>query len=390
VPVGYNSLIVTAPGSETIQGNGAAHSLVNFGGASSVTFNSNGGSGSVTAAAASSLIVVSGSLWTVSGAAGGGDTINSTADNALISTFGQGLASGNAIGADSTPSNVVGLAGLNATVSSNDSNGLIETYSGNDIISVNGSANVLINGGADTVYATASSTAVRAFFNLFGGTLDFINNSTIAATVSGAVPGASGGSSTTFGGVGGGVYIGGNAGNNSLIGGSGIADLVAAGTNNFLSVAGYGASYATENIMDAGSGGATLVAGASTGYNEFYGGTGTDSIVSYGSGVQTFYVGSTGSEQITGSTVAGAVNEYAFNQSASGNGQDVITNFRVGTDHIDINLNGGLAGVKISGFGQLGGATSGSIIYLSDETTIQLFGVKTASLSAGIIGTTHI
>jgi hypothetical protein len=385
VPVGYNTLIVSAPGTITVQGNGASHALANFLGASSVTYNTGGGSGVITASGPGDLVNASGTDWTVNGAAGGGDTINAASDNAIISTYGQGRASGNAIGADSTPSNVVGLAGTSATVSSNDTNGLIETYSGNDIISVNGSANVLINGGADTVYATASSTAVRAFFNLYGGTLDFINNSGAAATVSGAVPGASGGSTTAFGGAGGGVYIGGNAGNNSLVGGSGSVNLVAAGTNNFLSVSGSSGSYATQNILDAGDGGATMIAGSTTGFNEFYGGTGTDLIISGGSGAQTFYVGASGSELITGSTVTGADNQYIFNQDGSGSGQDVITNFRQGIDQIDINGNGTLSGVSISGIASLGGAQSGSIIYLSDRTTIQLYGVKPASLG-NVIG----
>jgi hypothetical protein len=389
VPVGYNALVVSAPGTVTVQGNGAYHALANFLGASSVTYNTGGGSGVITASGPGDFVNVSGTEWTVNGAAGGGDTINSTSDNAFISTYGQGLATGNAIGADSTPSNVVGLAGANATVSSNDANGLIETFTGSDIISVNGSANVLINGGADTVYATASSTAVRAFFNLFGGTLDFINNSTVAATVSGAVPGASGGSTTAFGGAGGGVYIGGNAGNNSLIGGTGTVNLVAAGTNNFLSVSGSSGTYATQNILAAGDGGATMVAGSTTGFNEFYGGTGTDSILSSGSGAQTYYVGASGSELITGSTVAGANNQYIFNQDGTGSGQDVITNFRRGIDRIDINANGTLSGVAISGVASLGGAQSGSIIYLSDRTTIQLYGVKSASLG-NVIGATSI
>jgi len=395
VPVGYNYLVVQAPGTETITGNGSSDFLAVFGSQSGVTFNSAAatggtGSGTVVAGGPNDFSVVTGAFWSVIGNALGGDTTNSTASVAAIQVFGQGNAVNNAVGADSTPSNVVGLAGSSATVVSGGTNDLIETFAGQDFVSVSGSANVLINGGADTVYATAGSTAVRAFFNLFGGDLDFINNSTVAATVSGAVPGASGGSTTAFGGVGGGVYIGGNAGNNSLIGGTGTVNLVAHGTNNILSVTGYGGSYATQNILYAGEGGSTLFAASTTGFNEFYGGSGTDSIVSFGSGSQTYYVGATGSENITGSTVSGASNEYIFDQDSTGNGSDVITNFKLGRDHIDINYNGNLSGVSISGIDSLGGSNTGTIIYLSDKTTIQLYGVKESSLSTSIIGGTHI
>jgi hypothetical protein len=55
-----------------------------------------------------------------------------------------------------------------------------------------------------------------------------------------------------------------------------------------------------------------------------------------------------------------------------------------------VNYNGSLSGVSITGFSSLGGATAGTIIYLSDQTTIQLYGVKSSSLSASIIGGTHV
>jgi len=164
--------------------------------------------------------------------------------------------------------------------------------------------------------------------------------------------------------------------------------LVAAGTNNILSVTGSFGSYATQNVLEAGDGGATLVASSTTDYNQFYGGSGTDSIVSFGSGKQTYYVGSTGSEQFTGSTVSGANNEYIFNQSSSGNGADVITDFRVGQDHIDINANGSLSGVTIDAVKQLDAGTT--IIQLSNKTTIQLYGVSASSISSSVIGGTHI
>jgi hypothetical protein len=49
VPDGYNTLLVTAPGSETIAGNGSDDFSATFGPNSTVTFNSHGGSGTITA-----------------------------------------------------------------------------------------------------------------------------------------------------------------------------------------------------------------------------------------------------------------------------------------------------------------------------------------------------
>jgi hypothetical protein len=385
LPGGYTTLHVLAPGSDTIAGNGAANFAAVFSASASVAFTSNGGNGTVTDLGSGDFTNLTGSVWSVTGFSGGADSVNSMATNTYVTTSGPGLATGNAIGTDTTPSNVVGLAGNFATVSSSGRNDLIETFAGNDIVSVNGSANVLINGGADTVYATSTSTAVKAFFNQAGGSLDFINNSGIAATVSGAVPGATGGSATAFGGTGGGLYIGGNAGNNSLIGGTGHATLVAAGTNNFLSAQGTGSSYATQNVMNAGAGGATMVGGVGSGYNQFYGGSGTDAMSTAGTGAQTFYAGTTGSENMTGSTVTGAVNQYIFNQDTTGSLQAVITNFRLGTDHLDVNYNGSLTGVSITGVGALLGGHSGSDLFLNDGTIIQLYGVSAASL-ASVVG----
>jgi hypothetical protein len=387
----YNTLAVQAPGTETVMGNGDDGFLAVFSSISAVTFNSNGGSGTVAAGGQSDFVNVSGTVWTVTGAQVGADTINTSAANAAVSVFGTGNAQNNAVGADSTPSNVVGLAGSSAVVYSAGTNDLIETYAGSDTVSVFGSANVLVNGGADTVFATSGNGGVRAFFNLFGGTLDFINNSTTAATVSGDVPGASGGEVTAFGGAGGGQFIGGDAGNNSLVGGTGTVTLVGAGTNNYLEAAGYASTYSGENILSGGAGGAYMIADSTTGYNEFHGGTGTDTMVSYGSGAQVFYVGALGQELITGATTSGATNEYVFDQTPSQGGSDDITNFRLGTDHIDINLDASVNGVvTIQSYQSLGGAHSGSLIYLSDNTTIQLYGVNSSALNQSIIGGTHI
>jgi hypothetical protein len=395
VPPGNNTqtqVNTTVP--TTIMGSGGesvSYGLGTPGSTVPTVLNTNGGSGTVTAGGQNDFVFLSGGIWCVKGAAVGGDSVNSNAGSVTIGTSGSGTATGSATNrTDTTPSNVVGLAGTSAVVNSSGSNDLIESYSGSDTINVSNSANVLVNGGAVTVHATGSGPVVAFFNSIGGGTLDFINNSTVAATVSGNIPGGGGGSATAFGGVGGGVYVGGSAGNNSLVGGSGAVTLIGGGTNNYLEAAGFSSSYAGQNVLEAGSGGGVLVADSTSGYNEFYTGTGTSTVTSFGKGAQTYYVGASGSAQITGSTVAGSTNEYIFDQDSTGSGSDVITNFRLGTDHIDINLNGNLSGVTIKAIDTLGGGASGSLVSLSDGTTIQLYGVSKSSLSTSIIGGTHI
>ncbi len=380
VPSGYNTLIVQAPGADTITGNGAQNFLAIFGSNSSVNFTSDGGSGSIVASSGD-FINVSGTFadtgWGVLGSDAGNDTINTTAGNTGISTSGAG--------------NVIGLAGLSSTVLAGGSNDLIAGYGGANIISVTGGADVEISGGADTVYAGVGMTSVDVFFiNSGGGSLDFINNSTVSASVTGGADGSSG-SVTVFGGAAGGYYQGGTFGNNSLVGGSaGSTTLIGAGINNFLSVIG-----GTGDLF-AGDGTATLVGGAGSTNDQFAGGLGTDSIVSFGSGTNSFFVGNTGSETLTGSTVTGASNDYYFIQSSGsaggGGGTDVITNFNVGKDNIFINPFNHDTSANISTItgATIGGAAS-SEVQLSDNTIIKLVGVTfTQSQITSLVGGNHI
>ncbi len=52
--------------------------------------------------------------------------------------------------------------------------------------------------------------------------------------------------------------------------------------------------------------------------------------------------------------------------------------------------NGALSGVTIESFQALTGSHSGTLLMLSDHTTIQLYGVSASSLSTSILGGTHI
>jgi hypothetical protein len=371
VPNAYNFIVVEAPGSETVNSS-ATGLLAVFGSQSAVDFNG-GGNGTVIAAGAGDFVGLDGGTWSVFGS--GGDSIQSAAASDTITTAGNG--------------NVVGLLGGSSNVLLGGTGDLIETYNSGvtGSISVSGANDrVLVDGGSNTVTAVTGNSGLNIFFNLSGGSLDFINNSTSSATVSGAVAGAIGGSVTAFGGAGGGTYIGGPGGNNSLIGGTGLVTLLGSGTNNLESVIG---AVAAGNVLSVGnSGSSTLIASATTTNNTFFGGaTGSSVMQSSGPGTQTFFVGTGDQENLTGSTTAGAVNDYYFLQGTSGSGSDVITNFRLSTDSIFIDTIGSFQGqVSVASIVAHGGSNPGSTIFLSDNTSITLYGVTTAQLAAKGIG----
>jgi hypothetical protein len=378
VPTGYSVLYVQAPGKETITGNGSDNFLGVFSSLSAVTFNTGGGSGTIAAGGPGDNVVLVGSNWSLAGSTLGSETVSAVANNSTVNVYGTGTGT--------TPgsiSNVVALDADNVAVNSNGTNDLIEGYGGTATISVNGGANVLINGGNDTVFAEANSSSVNGFFENNGGQLYFVNNSNNAATVSGAISGAVGGNVTAFGGAGGGVYEGGPGGNNSLIGGTGLVTLYGAGASSTLVGA---SSLAGGNDLFAGvesnSGGSVYMLATSTsGSNQFTAYTGSTTAVSFGTGSQNFFVGTAGQDVLTGSTVTGAVNNYYFNQDSSGSGSDVITNFRVGTDNLFVNAFGADtgSGVEISSMTTVGGAGGGILVSLSDNTTIRLYGVSLAA-----------
>jgi hypothetical protein len=275
-------------------------------------------------------------------------------------------------------------------VSSDGRNDLIASYAGStDVVSVSASANVLISGGADTIYAVSGSTAVKAFFSsaTAGGTIDFINMSTTAASVTGSSDSnAAAGSVTVFGGAGGGYYQGGNGGNNSLIGGTGASTLIAAGIGNMLSVSGGRG----DALFAVAGGSATIIAGAGSSNDLLVGAYGdNDSIQSSGSGTQNFFIGANSSETLTGSTAAASDAFIMFQNTGSlSGGLDVITNFRYGTDHLYINPTGfsqSQSGVSISGFDPISGNQSGTVIQLNNGTLIKLIGVSLTSAQESTI-----
>jgi hypothetical protein len=380
VPGGYNTLVVQAPGSETITGNGATGILAVFGANSSVNFNPNGGSGTIFAGGAGDVINAAGANWSIVGATAGSTTVNPSGTNAAVTTTGAG--------------DRVQTSAQNTSIASGGSSDiLIVTGSTSDAdITVTGNATIQSVGSSDTVVATGSGSFIGYFIGSAGGNMDFINSSSKASSIiaslnptSGAI--SSQGSVTISGGAGGGVYDGGISGNNSLVGGSGVVTLFSAGVNNYLFTNGAptGSAY---NLLNAFSGGNdTLIAGPGSTNNVFFGGVGTESIISSGTGVQDYFVGTLGSETISGSTVSGATNTFIFQQSsAQGGGTDVLLHFKSGEGFI--NPSNGVTGVSVLSFEPLNGLNSGTEIDLSNGTTVKLIGISASSFSASIIGGT--
>jgi hypothetical protein len=315
------------------------------------------------------------------GGAGGNNTLNATGGSAAVTLTGAG--------------NSLVTSATNANVLSSGSSDAITTAgaTANAHITVTGSAEIQNSGSSDTVVATGSGAFFGTDNGSAGGQLDFINSSSAASSVIGSLNLATGaisspGSVTVSAGAGGGVYDGGISGNNSLVGGSGVVTLFSAGINNYLYADG-AATGSAYNLINAYSGGNdTLVAGSGTTNNLFFAGIGTESIISSGSGTQNFFVGTEGSETISGSTVSGAVNIFFFQQAASqGGGTDVLQNFKPGNGYI--NLGDNISNVTISSFENLSGVHAGTEIDLSDGTTVKLFGVAASSFNTSIVGGTH-
>ena len=242
------------------------------------------------------------------------------------------------------------------------------------------------------------------------------------------------GSVTVFGGNKGGLFQGGSAGHNVLVGGADLSAypgthqfsvlisggatyvpgpvtlvgggdgdlLVATGTDNSAS---YGGQQA--NVLVAGAGSETLTGSGSSGRNVFFGGTGAD-VIAAGAGASTV-LGGPGSATISGGSGTAAIFAGGgqdvilggigadYVQASTGNatlfagagadlvgavhgqsgGSLVVSGFRVGTDQLDLQgYGGGMTGITNSQV-----ANGSTALTLVDGTHITLLGVT--NLGAG-------
>jgi hypothetical protein len=360
-----STLAVQAPGTETITGSSTTGVAI-FGAQSSVNY-------TVTDPSAGSIF-----------AAGSGDVIN------LLS---------NAVPNPSNPSKTIGVPNAETVyAAAQDTVGLYGQ--GTDFVSLSGSSTVRLNIQDANANVTATgSVATTVFWSgpAAGGTLNFINNSSGAATIyvpvfATTVNGTAETLSavnhvTAYGGAGGGIFVGGQGGNNSLVGGTGAVNLTGGGNNDFLE-----ANSSSQNFLTAGSGSETLFATSTTGGNTFgaglnYVGIGqpaSNGVISTdGSGVQNIFLGNSNGETIYGSTQTGATNQYIIvGDSTAGGGIFDIYNF---TGNSTINLvNGNQSGgsdASIVGIQADQFAPANTLIGLSDGTRIELVGVSASSLT---------
>jgi hypothetical protein len=351
---GVQTLVVEDPARVSIAGSSTT-TLALFGGSSSVHYSVTGGQGSIVAA-------------------GGKD---------VIGVYSAG-----------TNSNIDLISAGNDSINLNGT--------GNDTVTAVGNAttNVLIGAANATVSATGSSLVEATFGPSSGGDLDFINNSTGADSVyTGSFgPGQFAPNSVTvFAGEGGGVYVGGRAGNNSLIGGTGLATLVGGGANDVLSVvASVGSSY---NELYTGQGTESLFGAAGSGNNAFNIGltdigvgnvTAIGIASSNGSGKQAFDIGNTNGETITGSSVSGSTNFFdVFGTSTTGGGNFTINDFNSANSAIYL-VDSTAQAPGDASISLIGSSFGNAQILLTDGTTITLKGIAASSLvtstgSTGIV-----
>ncbi len=347
---GVTDLAVQVPGNTTIAGNSNT-SVAVFGANSNVNYSvTNPGAGSIFAAGGANSI----SLYSTG-----------TSNNETVYSAGN---------------DTVNMAGT-----------------GNDYVSVGPNANdqIQIQDANANVTATGAATVGISWDNAnSGGTLDFVNNSTVSQTIYSSVFITPTGSKTApthvtaFGGAGGGFYVGGQAGNNSLIGGSGVVTLVGGGNSDTLSAS----SNAGTNYLFAGAGAETLIATSTSGSNVFqiglnYPGLGqpqSDGIVSTeGSGVQTYFLGNSVGESIFGSNNASLNVFNVVSDSTAGGGTFNIYNFHNGFINLMDGADTAAGSATVVGIAQDQFNSGVADIALSDGTTIKIHGVSASSLTVG-------
>ncbi|HEX7390044.1 MAG TPA: calcium-binding protein [Acidiphilium sp.] len=310
---------------------------------------------------------------------GSSTTLQSAGDNVVVDNA---AGTSTVVGNNASTTLFVAAAGSNVTYSLQGGNspatmiggggnddftlGNNSSLSGSQVYFGGGGDRVRVHTGSNTVTATGNASVFSGITTGYSGSLDFINQSSAAATVIGGA-----GSATVFGGAGGGIFFGGTLGNNSLVGGTGNTTLVGGGDNDTLQATGSGSS----NTLFANTGNEIMIAGTGTGANVLVAGAGTDSLVSGGSGVQNFFGGS-GSATMTGSAVTGAQNSYFFGQVTGSGGNDVITNFSTTNSALYVNHD-----MVITSIGEATvGKQTGALVTLTDGTHITLLGVTSSGI----------
>lgn len=245
---------------------------------------------------------------------------------------------------------------------------------GSSLLAFARDASTSYTGGAGSDEIIAGSGSLTAQGGTAGSLLLFGGSGTLQFTggaESDTIVGGSGAETIQAGTAGGGVFAG-----------TGGSVLVATGSNTFLAGAVTGdqltAASSGGDILIAGAGNETLNGLASAAANLLFAGRGAD-VVQLGGGADTF-VGGAGADTVQAGAgdaqiyVGGGAELIEFTAGTISGGSDVISGFRVGTDHL-----------KLTGYSAsptLTVASGNSVLALSDGTKVTLVGVTAANTTS--------
>ncbi len=244
----------------------------------------------------------------------------------------------------------------------------INTGSGGSIVTLFSLAaatthDTINSGGGDTISAGSGTVTItdagRKGDRIFdqSATLTFINGNGASVLEAGS------GRVSVQAGVGGGVYYAGSGEGSQLTAGAGKVVFYGGATGDVLTAAG-----AASDTLIAGAGNELLVGGTATGTVVMQGGRGND-IMTAGAGHTDFTVG-TGNDAITD----GGLGDVITIVRGQAGGLDMIKDFRVGTDDLD------LVGYSTSSISkalatQMSDGHGGSMLLLSDGTRVDFSGL---------------
>ena len=353
-PAAYSYVVVADnPAPVTLTGGGAAGEAIVLG-TGIVTLNVAGGSGTVVGGDGDKSISLGATTGFAVFTGAGHDTINlSSSQIGGRSTVeaGAGFNVFNTAGVINQAGNTVVLGAGAAQVRSTGYDS-VTAASGSATVQVVGSAQDTVVGGAGKLVVVNNLAASQ------------VNYSTATAAP------LSTGSSTVFGGAGGGTFRGGSDGNNLLVGGGGSVSLQGAGNGDVLIATGS----TGQQVLQAGTGNETLLGSLSTSSNLFVAGSGNDLIVG-GSGSDTFVAG-TGAATITS---GGGADLIMVNALTTAGAQLTLTDFVAGVDHVRLANYGGSNNPAALAAGATNLGSAGSRVTLSDGTTITFQGVNSVN-----------
>ena len=293
--------------------------------------------------------------------------VNANADGSTGSVTLVGLQTGGSelTGGDG-PTTIIGYGldtingGLGATTISTGAGGSLVTLSS---LAAATTPDTIVSGGGDTIWAGSGTVTIidtaskgdRIFDQ--SATLTFINGSGASVFNAGS------GRVSVQAGAGGGVYYAGSAEGSQLTAGTGKVVFYGGASGDVLTAAG-----AAKDTLIAGAGSESLVGGTATGTLEMQGGRGND-IMTAGAGHTDFTVG-IGNDAITDGGLADVITIVRGHAG----GMDMINDFRVGTDRLDL-VGYSASSITKALATQISNGHGGSMLLLSDGTRVDFSGL---------------